>query len=242
LALVYLEIGQRDEARAEFEKLAAGDFSAIPRDGRWLYCIVYLSEVCAALADAARAATLYRLLSPYAGRNIVLGSGIACCGSADRYLGLLCATMARWPEAQRHFQQALAMNGRIGARVALAHTRHDYGVMLLTRGAAGDRERALALLRESLESAREIGMRALEERAARRLGELSGAGAPDDLTAREAEVLRLMAIGRSNADIAMALSISLNTVATHVRNILAKTGSANRTEAAAYAMRHGLAL
>jgi len=66
-------------------------------------------------------------------------------------------------------------------------------------------------------------------------------GAPDDLTAREAEVLGLIAIGRSNADIATALSISLNTVATHVRNILAKTGSANRTEAAAYAMRGGLA-
>ena len=67
------------------------------------------------------------------------------------------------------------------------------------------------------------------------------AAADDDLNAREAEVLRLIAIGRSNADIAMALSISLNTVATHVRNILAKTGSANRTEAAAYAMRRGLA-
>ena len=75
----------------------------------------------------------------------------------------------------------------------------------------------------------------------RRLDNLSGAGAPDELTAREAEVLRLIAIGRSNADIALALSISLNTVATHVRNILAKTGCANRTEAAAYAMRHGLA-
>ena len=53
-------------------------------------------------------------------------------------------------------------------------------------------------------------------------------------------MLRLLAIGRSNADIAMVLEISLNTVATHVRNILAKTGCANRTEAAAYAMRHGL--
>jgi DNA-binding CsgD family transcriptional regulator len=58
-------------------------------------------------------------------------------------------------------------------------------------------------------------MRALEERAAARLNELSAAlrWADDDLTAREAEVLRLIAIGRSNADIAMALSISLNTVA-----------------------------
>jgi DNA-binding CsgD family transcriptional regulator len=60
------------------------------------------------------------------------------------------------------------------------------------------------------------------------------------LTAREVEVLGLIAIGRSNADIATALSISLNTVATHVPNILAKTGCANRTEAAAYARRRGL--
>jgi len=61
------------------------------------------------------------------------------------------------------------------------------------------------------------------------------------LTSREIEVLGLLAIGRSNADIATVLEISLNTVATHVRNILAKTGCANRTEAAAYAMRHRLA-
>jgi DNA-binding NarL/FixJ family response regulator len=207
--------------------------------------MVYLSEVCAALGDAARAAVLHRLLLPYTGRNIVLGSGIACCGSADRYLGLLCATMACWSEAQQHFEEALAMNGRIGARVPLAHTQHDYAAMLLARGEASDPARAISLLRASLEAAREIGMKALEERAARRLNDLSPpqpvATADDDLTAREAEVLRLIAIGRSNADIATALSISLNTVATHVRNILAKTGCANRTEAAAYAMRRGLA-
>ena len=89
-------------------------------------------------------------------------------------------------------------------------------------------------------------MRRLEERAARRCGtsgaRRSGPAAMDDLTSREIEVLRLIAIGRSNADIALALAISLNTVATHVRNILAKTGCANRTEAAAYAMRHGMTL
>ena len=241
LALIYVELDKRDDARAEFEELAADDFAAIPRDGRWLYCIVYLSEVCAALGDAARAATLYRPLSPYSGHNIVFGMGLACCGSADRYLGLLCATMGRSSDAQRHFEEALTMNERIGARVALAHTQHDYAAMLLARGEPGDRERTMDLLKASLESAREIGMRALEKRVAERLDELSGPSAPDDLTAREAEVLRLIAIGRSNADIATVLSISLNTAATHVRNILAKTGCANRTEAAAYAMRHGLA-
>jgi DNA-binding CsgD family transcriptional regulator len=240
LMLVYLEIGQREKARKEYEQLMC-DLPAMPRDGRWHYSLVYLTEVCVALADAGRAPMMYQLMLPYAGRTIVLGTAIACCGSADRYLGLLAATMGRWPEAQAHFEAALAMNERIGARVPLAHTRHDYAAMLVARGEAGDRERAATLLRASLESAREIGMRALEERSAARLNELSGPSAPDDLTGREAEVLRLIAIGRSNADIAMALSISLNTVATHVRNILAKTGCANRTEAAAYAMRKGLA-
>jgi DNA-binding NarL/FixJ family response regulator len=100
-------------------------------------------------------------------------------------------------------------------------------------------------LRDCLESARQLGMRGLEQRAAARLTQVPGTptvpAAPDDLTARELEVLRLIAIGRSNADIAMVLAISLNTVATHVRNILAKSGCANRTEAAAYAMRRGLA-
>jgi len=66
-------MGRPDEARAEYEKVAAEDFTAMPRDGRWLYCMVYLSEVCAALGDAERAPVLYRLLTPYAGHNIVLG-------------------------------------------------------------------------------------------------------------------------------------------------------------------------
>jgi pimeloyl-ACP methyl ester carboxylesterase/DNA-binding CsgD family transcriptional regulator len=60
------------------------------------------------------------------------------------------------------------------------------------------------------------------------------------LTAREVEVLRLIAAGRSNQEIADELVISLNTVSNHVKNILGKTDSANRTEAASYAYRRGL--
>ena len=67
-----------------------------------------------------------------------------------------------------------------------------------------------------------------------------GVAYPDDLTAREVEVLRLLSLGRTNKDVSLVLAISLNTVATHVRNILNKTQCANRTEAAAYAIRHGL--
>jgi DNA-binding NarL/FixJ family response regulator len=63
---------------------------------------------------------------------------------------------------------------------------------------------------------------------------------PDGLTKREVDVLRLMAKGFTNAEIANRLFISQLTVATHVHNLLDKTGMANRAEAAAYATRCGL--
>jgi DNA-binding NarL/FixJ family response regulator len=66
----------------------------------------------------------------------------------------------------------------------------------------------------------------------------SAAGA--DLTPREREVLRLLAEGRSNQEIADALSISLLTAKTHVARILAKLDLPSRSSAAAYALRHGL--
>jgi DNA-binding CsgD family transcriptional regulator/pimeloyl-ACP methyl ester carboxylesterase len=61
------------------------------------------------------------------------------------------------------------------------------------------------------------------------------------LSQREDEVLRLLAAGRSNQQIADELVISLNTVRRHVSNIFDKTGAANRVEASAYARDHGLA-
>ena len=63
---------------------------------------------------------------------------------------------------------------------------------------------------------------------------------PAGLSAREAQVLRLVATGKGNRQIAAELFVSPNTVANHVRSILAKPGSANRTEAAAFAMRNAL--
>jgi len=63
----------------------------------------------------------------------------------------------------------------------------------------------------------------------------------DRLSARELDVLRLVAAGRSNLQIAEALVISPNTVGRHVSNIFDKIGAANRAEAATYALRQGLA-
>lgn len=64
---------------------------------------------------------------------------------------------------------------------------------------------------------------------------------PDGLTAREAEVLALIATGRTNAQIAAALVVSQSTVKTHINNVFAKTGVTDRAQAVHYAYSHGLA-
>jgi NarL family two-component system response regulator LiaR len=67
-----------------------------------------------------------------------------------------------------------------------------------------------------------------------------GQTAPSDLSPRETEVLRLIAEGMSNAELAQALFISEKTAKTHVHNILGKLNLADRTQAAIYAYKHGL--
>ncbi|HEU0073447.1 MAG TPA: alpha/beta fold hydrolase [Dehalococcoidia bacterium] len=66
-------------------------------------------------------------------------------------------------------------------------------------------------------------------------------GSPDGLSSREVEVLRLLAQGKSNPEIAKELFITRNTVQNHVSNILIKTNLQNRAQAAVYAKEHGLA-
>jgi DNA-binding CsgD family transcriptional regulator len=242
LTLLYTELGDFDSARTMFDDLASGNFRSIPKDARWTTCIAYLSEVCVALNDGTRASSLYKLLLPWSGRNI--GVELECLGSSDRFLGLLASLERRWSDAERHFEKALAMNDRIGAVLSREHTRRDYADMLVRRGAAGDRVKACEFLDTAEAHATALGLTALGRRISLTRKGLSDPAprspAPDNLTVRELDVLRLLAIGRGNADIALALAIGQSTVATHVHNILTKTGCANRTEAAAYALRLGL--
>jgi DNA-binding NarL/FixJ family response regulator len=90
--------------------------------------------------------------------------------------------------------------------------------------------------RDEIIMTRSMGARLLKAMAAPHK-ELEGTAA---LTERETEVLRLVAQGASNLQIAELLTISVNTVKVHLRNILDKLRLDNRTQAAAYAMRCGL--
>jgi tetratricopeptide (TPR) repeat protein len=164
LALIYSELGVTDEARVEFEDLAQHDFADLPRDVAWLGTMTYLVDVCTFLHDRARSVTLYRILMPFEGANVVVGSAIACHGALSRYLGGLATVLERWDDAARHFEDALAMNARMEARPWLAHTQGQYATMLLARRQSGDLDRAAALLDAALRTTRELGMRALEDR------------------------------------------------------------------------------
>jgi tetratricopeptide (TPR) repeat protein len=176
LAYVASELAQTREAHAEFERLAANAFRNIPEDEAWLPCMAELVETCAFLGDAPRAATLAGLLAPYEGRAVIDGAGVTYLGPVSYFLGLLATTRSRWEEASRHFEQALEMNRRMGAWPWLARTRYAFARMLLTRGGAGDHERASTLLAGALDTARALDMPLLVEHAEAAAGRGASSG------------------------------------------------------------------
>jgi DNA-binding CsgD family transcriptional regulator len=248
LAAILAEAGRADQARVELERLAAGDLAAVPRDPAWSYTLATLALACYHLGEAETAVKLHERLEPYADRNIVTGRvGAICLGPAAYYLGLLDLTRGLPEQALRRFQDAAALAGRMQARPMVAMSGEGQARALLALDRPGDRQQAAALLDEVAATAQELGIRGLGERAdALRAAALAAPPAPAPawpagLTDREVEVLRLIAAGRSNRAIAQALFISPNTVLHHVSSIFAKLGVANRAEAAAYAIRRGLA-
>jgi class 3 adenylate cyclase/tetratricopeptide (TPR) repeat protein len=171
-ALMYAEMEWVTEARADFDICAEDDFSRVPRDENWLGAIAELAEVCFFLDDATRADILYKLLAGSADLNVPVAYYVGM-GSASRQLGLLSATLGRVDEAARHFEDAVAMNVRMGAWPWVARTRLSYGAVLLRRNGPGDRERAVSLLQQAHDFAKESGMAKVERESARLLASLS---------------------------------------------------------------------
>jgi tetratricopeptide (TPR) repeat protein len=169
------ELGRETEARAVFEDLAADGFGLLHRDSEWLLGIALTSEACAILGDGDRALTLYEQALPFERRHAhVIGEGSV--GAMDRYLGLLAATMGRLEEAERHFQVAIEVNDRMGARPWTAHARYDLADLLVRRDRPGDRERAMQELMAVRTECGQLGMTALAEKVDRRIAGF-GAGA-----------------------------------------------------------------
>jgi DNA-binding CsgD family transcriptional regulator len=155
--------------------------------------------------------------------------------------------VGRGDDAEAHFAAAADLAERSGSPVWTAHVWHDHACYLASRG---EGQRASELGTRAHHLAVVLGMEGLAEEPLPGLPadgsdghvviDLTAPSLPDGLSAREVDVLRLVAAGRSNREVGEVLFISQNTVANHVRAILQKTGCANRAEAAVYAARHQL--
>ena len=192
--------------------------------------------------DSTAAEELYKFLDSQRGR---VNLPVPNCISIDRLLGLLSTTLSQLDDAVDHFERCLSFCAGAGYRPELAWTCCDYADSLCQRNGPGDRERAAALLDESLAISTELGMRPLMERVADRQAAMETqpavpAAYPDGLTQREVEVLCLLAQGRSNSQISQQLVVAEGTTRRHVANIYEKIGVANRAEATRYALREGL--
>ena len=194
--------------------------------------------------DVAAAGEQYAALQ--SARGIMLWWSI----SGDRLLGILSQTMGNMDQATAHFEDALAFCRKAGYRPELAWSCCDYAdlLMVAARHAVplrSDPAKAIALLEESLSIATDLGMRPLMERVTERLERIQAQPStapayPGGLTEREVEVLRLVAAGKTNLEIAEDLVIAEGTARRHVANIYKKIGAANRVEAASYASQHNL--
>ena len=147
---------------------------------------------------------------------------------AHNNLAILLQTRGDLEAAESHYTEVLRL------RPGDPETHYNFSLLLRAQGRESEAD-------EHLNTAHELAPAEwVSAQQGRVDAEETPPGQMDGLTPREIEVLKLVAQGRSNQEVADELFISLRTVAHHVTSILTKTKSGNRTEAAAYANRHGL--
>jgi DNA-binding CsgD family transcriptional regulator len=251
LLALYTELGlAQDASDLLWQLLDRVDETAALQSpwAQWTAVLVFLVEAALALGDVAAARRLRPLLASYSGQQLIAGQFVAVFGPADAYLAALDSLLGDRDSAERLFAAALAQATGFGALIHRASTLTAWAAHLQLGADADARTRMTEMRAEARRMAASTG----QERLLRLLdqldaapgtgaGERDGQDGPDaaGLTPREIAVLRLLAAGSSNREIASRLKIAENTAANHVRSILLKTGAANRTQAATLAVTRG---
>ncbi|MFQ6029367.1 MAG: LuxR C-terminal-related transcriptional regulator, partial [Dehalococcoidia bacterium] len=200
-----------------------------------------LALVAVQQGDLETASEQYNTLKP-----IVRGTMLPGLIGGDRLLGLLAQTMGNLNRAVDHFEEAGAFCRKASYHPELAWNCSDYAEALFQRNGPGDRAKASTLLEEALAISLKLGMGPLRERVINLQAIVESQSDtqplyPDGLTRREVEVLRLIARGKSNREIAEELVLSVRTVERHIANIYGKTNAHGRVSATSYALQHDLA-
>jgi DNA-binding SARP family transcriptional activator/tetratricopeptide (TPR) repeat protein len=164
LANVYAQQERPAEAGAVVDELMRRELSEWHVDEEWLSSLCLLADTCELIGATKHAGALYSLLLPWGSLNAVAVPEVSF-DSASRPLGTLATRLGRLEDAERHFEEALEMNERMGARPELAHTQVDYARMLRVRDGPGDRDRSRELLETAVAGYRELGMETWAARA-----------------------------------------------------------------------------
>ena len=249
LAEYLLALGRPAEALAMLEGTIARHSVAEPKYGDSL--LLWAARAAGALPTSQRGPAIARVRAAREGSVVAAFEDQARDPGQGAVRALYDAEVARAlgaPDAVARWQEAIRLADEAGLRFVAAEARLRLAEALLT----GRRRReANAPLREAYDLALSMGARRLldevaEVAAAARVplddepvGVASVALDGHGLTAREQEVLGHLVAGRTYAEIAAALVISEKTVSVHVSNLLRKTGTSSRVEAAAWARRSG---
>ena len=169
LAQVYVDLDRHDEARSVLEPLVADGFASLSKyQVSWLLSMTSAAYAASGIGWPEAAEMLYQALRPFADQIPHVAVTTSGC-QVNHYLGLLAASLRRDCEAEFYFAQAAAAHERIGAVWGLAMTRLAWGRFLAARGNPQDLPKALVLLRQSVDSARNQGYGLIERRATQAL-------------------------------------------------------------------------
>jgi DNA-binding CsgD family transcriptional regulator len=180
-----------------------------------------------------RAADFAERLLPYALALSDTGGREGYMASRELTVARLSAVLGDFDQAVDYFGRARVTLERRDQRVLRAIVDYDEALARLAHRQPG----APQLLAQAGARFEQLGMREWSRRAA--LAE-ADRKPPDGLTAREAEILRLVAVRRTNKEIAAELVISVHTVERHVQNAYRKIGASNRADASTYVVRVGI--
>ncbi len=240
LGVVQATLGKRDEATATLLQ-QEGMLAFMPEKMLPVGTIATCQALGAmALGEHELAGQCYRRLFPFQGQLYWF--------LVDRVLGMLAALRGDWEAAASHFAAAEATARREDLHPELARILQGQAEVELARGDQTSLLRGRDRLNEAHALFEELGMLASAQHVRRRLHSLSHSPGPlappvlpAHLTQREVEVLKLVAQGKSNRQVAQALCLTEKTVTNHLTHIFNKTACENRVAAAAFALRHGLA-
>jgi DNA-binding CsgD family transcriptional regulator len=225
--LALLRLGQGDaEAAAGMSRRSVGEAGQPLQRAAVLPAHVEIMLAVDDLEEARRAAEELSTIAD-AGKRPLLDA------LAAKTQGQVELAEGSFEAALRSFRHACRVWQELDAPYEAARVREL--IALACRGLEDDESAALELL-----ASREVFERLAAAPDLARLDSLS-AGAPHGLSARELEVLRLVAAGKTNRQIAEELVVSEHTVARHLQNIFAKLGVSSRTAATAFAFEHRLA-